>query len=78
MGLGINPATISLGGGLAERLSLRDLLWIIPIGSLALTLVCIAQGIIGRRRRFQFAQVATSTFGSGYGSKALNLLVVSL
>lgn len=76
MGLGINPATISLGGGLAERLSLRDLLWIIPIGSLALTLVCIAQGIIGRRRRFQFAQVATSTFGSGYGSKALNLLVV--
>lgn len=76
LGLGINPASISLGGGLAQRLSLRDLLWIIPLASIALTLICIAQGLIGRRRRQQLAQIAADTFGSGNGSMVLNLLLV--
>jgi len=76
LGLGINPASISLGGGLAQRLPLRDLIWILPLASLALTLVCVAQGLIGRRRGQQLAQIAADTFGRGYGSAALNILLV--
>lgn len=76
LGLGINPASISLGGGLAQRLSLFDLCWIIPLSAALLSLICTAQGLIGRRRRQQLAQIAADTFGRGYGSVALNLMLV--
>lgn len=75
LGLGINPASISLGGGLAQRLSLFDLCWIIPIAAAVLSLICTAQGLIGRRRRQQLAQIAADTFGRGYGAAALNLMI---
>lgn len=76
LGLGINPASISLGGGLAQRLSLFDLCWIIPLSAALLSLICTAEGLIGRRRRQQLAQIAADTFGRGSGSSALNLMLV--
>ena len=50
LGISINPAAISVGGGLAIHLPLRDLFWLIPLGAALLTLLCTMQGLAGRRR----------------------------
>jgi len=75
IGIGINPASITLGGGLASQLPLSTLLIWIPLGALVLMGLTIAQGIISRRRREPLAKRATDTFGSGVGAGLLNLLL---
>lgn len=75
LGISINPAAVSVGGGLAIHLPLRDLLWLIPLGAALLTLVCTAQGLAGRRRGQRLTQMAATTFGAPWGAGLLNLLM---
>lgn len=75
IGIGINPASITLGGGLATRLELSALSWLIPLGAFVITAVAITAGIIGRRRREPFTKWAQSTFGAGIGVVFLNLIM---
>lgn len=75
LGISINPAAISVGGGLAIHLSLRDLLWLIPLGAALLTLLCTMQGLAGRRRGQRLNQIAGATFGTPWGAGLLNLLI---
>ncbi|MEZ4863658.1 MAG: hypothetical protein R3C14_20220 [Caldilineaceae bacterium] len=75
LGIGINPASISTGGGLATQLPLTTLLWVLPLGVLLLTLLCTGQGLLGRRRRQRLAQIAITTFGATWGAGLLNLLM---
>ncbi len=75
LGIGINPASLSLGGGLATLIPLRDLLWLIPLGAVILTFICTAQGLIGRRNRQRMTDVAASTFGAGWGAGLISLLM---
>lgn len=73
IGIGINPASITLGGGLASRLPLTSLVWLVPLGALLITSIAVTAGIIGRRRREPFTMWAQSTFGPGVGVLLLNL-----
>lgn len=73
IGIGINPASITLGGNLATRLSLPVLLWAVPLGALCLWSICLTAGIIGRRQRQTFVQWSTATFGIGLGAILINL-----
>jgi hypothetical protein len=75
IGIGINPGSLTVGGGLASQLPLPALLLLIPVGALALTALAVTQGIVGRRRREALAERAASTFGSGLGAGLLNLLM---
>lgn len=75
LGISINPAAVSVGGGLAIHLPLRDLLWLIPLGAAVLTVVCTAQGVAGRRRGQRLNQMASATFGTPWGAGLLNLLM---
>lgn len=75
IGIGINPASITLGGGLATHLDLPALLWLIPLGSLLLGGIAISAGIIGRRRRETFAQWSSATFGLGVGAILINVMM---
>ena len=73
IGIGINPASITLGGNLATRLDTPALLWVVPIGAFCLWAICVAAGIIGRRRRTKFVEWSTNTFGIGAGAILINL-----
>ncbi|MCE7986894.1 MAG: hypothetical protein DYG89_37450 [Caldilinea sp. CFX5] len=75
LGISINPAAISVGGGLAIHLPLRDLFWLIPLGAALLTLLCTMQGLAGRRRGQRLNQIAGATFGTPWGAGLLNLLM---
>ena len=75
IGIGINPAILTVGGGLASRTSLSALAILIPIGALALTALAVTQGLISRRHRAPLAQRAADTFGTGMGATILNLLM---
>lgn len=75
IGIGINPGSLTLGGGLASQLAFSTLLFMVPLGALVLTLLAIAQGIMSRRRRERLAGRAASTFGPGFGAGLLNLLM---
>lgn len=75
IGIGINPASITLGGGLAAHLPLSALLFWVPLGAVVLMGLTIAQGVVSRRRREPLAKRAVSTFGSGVGAGLLNLLI---
>ena len=75
LGIGINPASISVGGGLAARLSLFELLFVVPVGVLLLTLIATANGVLARRRRETFSQCLVTTFGGGFGSNFLNIVM---
>lgn len=67
IGIGINPASITLGGGLATRLPLAALYWLIPLGAFLISSIAVTAGIIGRRRREPFTKWAQSTFGADVG-----------
>lgn len=75
LGISINPAAISVGGGLAIHLPVRDLFWLIPLGAALLTLLCTMQGLTGRRRGERLNQIAGATFGTPWGAGLLNLLM---
>lgn len=75
IGIATGPGALTVGGGLAARLSLSTLLLVIPLGALALTALAVAQGIISRRRREPLARRATSTFGPGPRAGLLNLVM---
>ncbi|MEM7035131.1 MAG: hypothetical protein AAF629_36670, partial [Chloroflexota bacterium] len=72
IGIGINPAMLTVGGGLASKVALSHLLWLVPLGVLALVSIAVTQGIISRRRREPLSQRAVTTFGQGFGAKLLN------
>lgn len=76
IGIGINPASLTLGGGLASRLPLSSLYWLIPLGGLTISAIAATSSIIGRRRREPFAKRAQSTFGVGFGSILLSAIMV--
>ena len=73
IGIGVNPAAITLGGNLATRLETPTLTWVVPIGAFFLWLACFLAGLIGRRRRFTFVNWSTATFGAGIGAILMNL-----
>lgn len=73
--IGINPASITLGGGLATRLPLSALYWLVPMSAFLISCVAVTAGIIGRRRREPFTQWAQSTFGTGIGVIILNAMM---
>lgn len=73
IGIGVNPAAITLGGNLATRLETPTLTWVVPIGAFFLWLACFLAGLIGRRRRFTFVNWSTATFGTGIGAILMNL-----
>lgn len=75
LGLGINPASISLGGGLATQLPRDTLLWLIPLASILLILVTVCQGLIGRRHRQPLAKIASTTFGRWAGILNLGMVI---
>lgn len=75
LGISINPASITLGAGLAARVSLSKLAILIPLGTLLLTLLVVTAGLIGRRYRLPLAGLAQRTFGDGAGARMLNLLM---
>ncbi|MCB0110124.1 MAG: hypothetical protein KDE53_29580 [Caldilineaceae bacterium] len=74
LGIGINPASISTGGGIAMMVPPRHLAWVLPLGISLLLAISIAQGLMGQRRRARLAQVAVTTFGRT-GAMLLNLLM---
>ncbi len=73
IGLGINSASITLGGNLATKLDTPALLWVIPLGALCLWMIASTAGIIGRRNRQKFVEWSTATFGVGTGAILINL-----
>lgn len=73
--MAVNPASITLGGGLASRLPLAALVWLVPLGSVALVGIAVACGLIGRRHRVTFARWSTHTFGVGVGALLLNAMM---
>ena len=75
LGIGINPAAITLGGGLAAAVSIGWLLVLIPIGAFCLAALSAAAGIAARRQRSALAALSTVVFGVGIGSLVLNLLM---
>lgn len=77
IGIGINPASITLGGGLASRLPLLDLLWLMPLGAILLSSLAGLCGVIARRRREPFAKWSSSTFGMGIGALLLNAMMAA-
>ena len=75
LGIGINPGSITIGGTLGAQIPLRYLLFLIPVGALALFLLTVTQGLISRHRREPLAKRASTTFGLGAGYRLLNLLM---
>ena len=75
LGIGINPASITLGGGLAAVFPMQILLPIMFIGASLLSLICIAQGISARRFGHTVSKQALHIFGDSIGAKLLNLLM---
>lgn len=75
LGISINPASITLGAGLAARVSLEKLIILIPVGVILLTALVLTAGVIGRRHRLPLAGLASRTFGDGSGARVLNLLM---
>ncbi|MDX1522936.1 MAG: hypothetical protein R3264_15010, partial [Anaerolineae bacterium] len=75
IGIGINPASITLGGGLASRLPLSALVWLMPVGAVILVSLVVMMAIIGRRRRKPLAQLSTGVLGLGLGALLLNLIM---
>ena len=75
LGVSINPASLTLGAGLAERVSLDKLAILIPVGTVLLTALVITVGVVGRRYRLPLAGLASRTFGDGAGGRVLNLLM---
>jgi hypothetical protein len=75
LGVAINPASITLGGGLAVLLPLTTLLWVMPFGALLLSGLATAQAITARRQHKSFSQLAIDAFGAGWGSRLLNVLM---
>lgn len=73
IGVGINPASITLGGNLATRLDVPALIWVLPIGVFCLWALCVMAGIVGRRNRTKFVAWSTATFGAGAGAILINL-----
>lgn len=73
IGIGINPASITLGGNLATKLETPALLWVVPIGAFCLWAISCTAGIIGRRNRQKFVNWSTATFGIGTGAVLINL-----
>ncbi len=74
-GIGLNPASITLGGGLAAQLPFSTLYWVIPVGAVLLISMSIASGLIGQKLRAPFARWSVSTFGLGIGALTLNLIM---
>ena len=77
LGISINPASITLGAGLAARVSLTKLAILIPLGTVLLAALVLTAGVIGRRYRLPLAGLASRTFGDGVGARVLNLLMAS-
>jgi cytosine permease len=75
IGLGTGPGALMLGGGLAASLSLPSLLLAIPLGTLALTGLAIALGVVSRRCREPLGPRAVGTFGANPGGRLLSLAV---
>ncbi|MCB0008472.1 MAG: hypothetical protein KDE04_18530 [Anaerolineales bacterium] len=75
VGIGINPASISLGGSLARILPWRPLLLVFLVGTGLLFGLILGQGLASRRRQAPLAQRAADTFGSRYGAPLLNLMM---
>jgi len=75
IGIGINPASFTLGGGLATQLPLSALLFLVPLGALVLMGLVLGQGLVSRRRRELLGERAINTFGYGAGAGLLNLLI---
>lgn len=74
LGIGINPASISTGGGVAMLVPGRHLFWVLPLGIGLLLAISVAQGLMGQERRERLAQIAVATFGSA-GATLMNLLM---
>ena len=72
---GINPASITLGAGLASRIAFEHLVWLMPLGSAILASLAILAGMIGRWRRQPFSQWSSQTFGVGLGAILINLMM---
>ena len=75
LGIGINPAAITLGGGLASRLPVEVLVWLMPMGILLLGFVTVGLSILGFRNRAPFGKLARTIFGVGLGGILLNILM---
>lgn len=75
IGIGINPASVTLGGGLASRLPFSSLIWLMPIGTLIISGICVLAGILGRRRRQPFTKWAHVSFGQGGGLLLIYLMM---
>ncbi|MEM7117618.1 MAG: hypothetical protein AAF614_34620 [Chloroflexota bacterium] len=75
IGIGINPASITLGGGLAAELPFRLFLPVMFIGASLLSLICIAQGLLSRRYGHTVGKQANHIFGGTTGASLLNLLM---
>ena len=75
LGIGINPASITLGGSLAAVLPWGPLLIAFVVGSAILIGLCIAQGIASRRRQAPLAKRAADTFGGSVGAPLLNIMI---
>ncbi|MEZ4676045.1 MAG: hypothetical protein R2932_17605 [Caldilineaceae bacterium] len=74
LGIGINPASISTGGGVAMWVPPRHLFWVLPLSVILLILLSMAQGLLGQQQRARLAQLALATFGRN-GAGLLNLLM---
>lgn len=77
LGIGINPASISLGGGLATNLSFNILVPVLVIGSALISLLCVAQGLGARRHGHTLSKQANYIFGTTAGTPLLNLLMAA-
>ena len=76
IGIGINAASLTVGGGLAARLPMSTLPLLVPLGAAALVGLALAQSLIARRRREPLARRARAVFGNGRGTGFFQLLIV--
>lgn len=77
IGIGTNPGVVVLGGGLAARMKGTTLIAALIVGMVVVTVLAVAQGLIGRRRREALVAYAAHVFGEG-GVATLFSAVVTL
>lgn len=75
VGIATGPGTLTVGGALSAQLPLAALWLVIPLGTLMLTALTVAQAVVSRRRRQPSTARAVDAFGPHRGSALLNLIV---
>lgn len=75
IGIGTSPGALMTGGGLAAGRDAGETAVVFLLGSALITALCVAQGLVGRRRRAATVELAEQTFASAAGPRLTAVLV---